>query len=659
MASEPALRKQYSFRGRDRHSRKSSPMTASAESLPPRKFWRYVAIVFSVLALILAGLSWYATTDAFQSRVRRRVVDEIERVTGGKVELGGFHTTPFRFRIEIRNLTIHGKEASSEIPYAHFDRLLARVKIISVLGAEVGFDSLVLEHPVIHIITYPDGTTNQPAPKIQRASTETPVEQLFALSIGRLEFRQGVAIWNEKQIPLDFEANDVSADMTYSLLHRRYDTNVLLGRAATRYKDYRPASWTCEAHFYLYRDSVEIRSLKASSGRSKLILDGNIENFRNPRLQGKYDLSIDLQEAGAISHSPALRRGTLHATGEGQWSAADFKTDGKVAVKELEFSNGNVNLHGASLDAAYAFTPKRLLVSKIDGRVLGGSASGDLDVVNWLSEPAARSTKATKEARADEQQKGAIRLRLKDLSTAVVASMFSSRSRSLNRLNLAGSTSGTVEGRWTGSPKNIEPVFALDLTPPARLNPGQMPLSGRARGAYRAASGELEISELSLNTRATQVRADGSLASNAALRIGITTTDLFEWKPVLELLGHPEHIPVVLHGKAIFNGVASGKLDNPSLGGNLQAQDFDSVVPATERSPKRFIHWDSLTTDVQLSRQAVSARNGTLHHGETQIRFDVTANLDRGEFSPSSPFNARVTMRNADASEILALAGYD
>src|SRR5581483_10212253 len=120
----------------------------------------------------------------------------------------------------------------------------------------VGFDSLVLEHPVIHIITYPDGTTHQPAPKIQRASTETPVEQLFALSIGRLEFRQGVAIWNEKQIPLDFEANDVSADMTYSLLHRRYDTNVLLGRAATRYKDYRPASWTCEAHFYLYRDSV-------------------------------------------------------------------------------------------------------------------------------------------------------------------------------------------------------------------------------------------------------------------------------------------------------------------------------------------------------------------------------------------------------------------
>src|SRR5438874_2029200 len=158
-------------------------MTAEAENLPPRKFWRYLLVLLGVCALTLAGLAWYATTNAFQARVRRRVVDEIERVTGGRVDLGGFHTTPFRFRVEIRNLTIHGNEGPTEIPYAHFDRLLAQVKIISVLGAEVGFDSLVLEHPVIHIITYPDGTTNQPQPKVERASNETQVEQLFALSI--------------------------------------------------------------------------------------------------------------------------------------------------------------------------------------------------------------------------------------------------------------------------------------------------------------------------------------------------------------------------------------------------------------------------------------------------------------------------------------------
>lgn len=633
-------------------------MTEEAAPPRPRKFWRYSVVLFGVFILTLAGISWYATTDAFQARVRRRVVDEIERVTGGRVELGGFHTTPFRFRVEIRNLTIHGKEAPSEIPYAHFDRLLAQVKIISVLGAEVGFDSLVLEHPVIHIITYPDGTTNQPEPKVERASTETPVEQIFALSIGRLEFRQGVAIWNEKKIPLDFDVNDVSADMTYSLLHRRYDANVLLGKASTRYKDFRPTAWTCEAHFYLYSDSVEIRSVSATSGHSRLTASGKIQNFRDPTAQGKYDIILDLQEAGAIAHDPALRKGTVQTSGEGQWSAADFKSEGKLLLRELQYNTDTVNLRDATLSASYAVTPLRLTVSQIDARVLGGSAVGDLDVVNWQASPVAKSAKAVKGVRAEEQ-KGNVRLRFKDFSTAVIASVFSTRSRPLNRLNLAGLASGTVEGRWTGKPQNVEPVFALDFTPPARLGSGQLPLSGRARGSYRPGAGELEISELALNTRATQFRASGSLSSAASLRVGVTTTDLSEWQNTLALLGHPQHLPVILHGHAAFNGSASGKLINPSLAGNLQAQDFDFIVPATERSPEREIHWDSLAADVQASRQAFSARNGSLHHGDTSIRFDVTANFDHGEFSPTSQYTARVNMREADASEILALAGYD
>src|SRR5581483_43474 len=145
-------------------------------------------------------------------------------------------------------------------------------------------------------------------------------------------------------------------------------------------------------------------------------------------------------------------------------------------------------------------------------------------------------------------------------------------------------------------------------------------------GSYRPGPAELEISELALNTRATQIRAIGTLSSTASLRLGLTTTDLSEWQNALALLGHPERLPVILHGHATFNGSASGKLTNPSLVGNLQIQNFDSIVPATGRSPERQIHWDSLATDVQASRQAFSARNGTLHHGDTSIRFDVTAN---------------------------------
>ena len=148
-----------------------------------RRLRNYLLLAGLVALLLLGALSWYATTDSFQALVRRRVVAELERVTGGHVDLGGIHTIPFRFQVDIRDLTIHGRESAGEVPYAHVDRLVARVKLISTLGAEFGFSSLVLDRPVVHIVVYPDGTTNQPKPKLKGMSTRTSIEQLFSLSI--------------------------------------------------------------------------------------------------------------------------------------------------------------------------------------------------------------------------------------------------------------------------------------------------------------------------------------------------------------------------------------------------------------------------------------------------------------------------------------------
>ena len=114
--------------------------------------------LFSLIAFSLLG--WYVTTDSFQQMVRRRVVSSVEKIVGGRVELGELHTTPFRLRVDARNLTIHGREAPDQVPFLHVDRLEAEMKIISLLSTTVGLHSLVLDRPVVHIIDYPDGTTN-------------------------------------------------------------------------------------------------------------------------------------------------------------------------------------------------------------------------------------------------------------------------------------------------------------------------------------------------------------------------------------------------------------------------------------------------------------------------------------------------------------------
>src|ERR1700733_9738876 len=109
------------------------------------KFWRSfrnsVLLAGLAILIVLGAGAWYVTTDSFQSLVRRRVVAELERVTGGQGNLGSIHTIPFRFQVEMRDLTIRGRESAGDVPYVHVDHIVARVKVISTLGAEFGFSS--------------------------------------------------------------------------------------------------------------------------------------------------------------------------------------------------------------------------------------------------------------------------------------------------------------------------------------------------------------------------------------------------------------------------------------------------------------------------------------------------------------------------------------
>src|SRR5882724_11587000 len=145
-----------------------------------RKLLKYLLWLLLAGLLLVIGVGWYSTTESFQGLVRERLIATLERMTGGRVELGSIHTVPFHFLVEVRDLTIHGREQPGEIPYAHVSSLMAQIKILSLLRTEIGLNYVVLDHPVIHIILYSDGTTNQPEPIAKQVSQERPVERLFA-----------------------------------------------------------------------------------------------------------------------------------------------------------------------------------------------------------------------------------------------------------------------------------------------------------------------------------------------------------------------------------------------------------------------------------------------------------------------------------------------
>jgi translocation and assembly module TamB len=630
-------------------------MSESAAMPRRRKIWKYLLWLVVASLVLSAGLGWYSTTDSFQNLVRQHLIATLEQITGGRVELGSIHTVPFHLQVEVRNLTIHGREQPEEVPYAHVNSLIAQVKTWSILRSEIGLNYVILDHPVIHIILYPDGTTNQPEPRLRKVLQEKPIEHLFALSINRIEVRHGEVLWGDQQIPLDFAASNVAADLRYSLFRSTYDGNVLLGKADTLFKSYRPIAWTAEAHFTLSRNRVQVRSLKATSGRSHVQIKGQLENFSHPRIEAEYDLSLDLAEAAAIARRPEVRRGSLLLTGHGTWSAQDFSSIGKVLMSNLDWRDYPVGVHNASFGAQYALSPKRLIVSQIQGRVFNGNVSGDADVAQWLNP---QSTGRNAKGKELEKQTGTVRIRFKDMSAYEIASAFSTPSRPFHRIKLAGEAGGTIDAHWKGSPRNADAQFIADVVPPANTANAQYPLTAHLQGTYRAGPGELQFDQLTAATRATQVRASGAFSSTAALKLSVTTTDLSEWQPVLAAAGYTGPIPVKLRGRASFNGTAMGKLSQITIAGNLQSQDFETLIPATSQTSEKMIHWDSLRADVQLSPSVFALRNGTLSRDLGSLKFNLHLGLDQRQFTDTSPFQAQVDAENADLTELLALAGY-
>jgi translocation and assembly module TamB len=628
-------------------------MSSSADTPRRRWFRKYLLIAVAAALALLVALAWYATTESFQAMVRHRLVAELQRVTGGRVELGSFHTVPFRFQVDVRNLTIHGREQADDIPYAHIDRLLAHVKLISVLGAEFGFDSLLLDRPVLHIIVYPDGSTNQPWPKSTGVDSRTQLDRLFSLSVNRLEVHQGELLWNDHKIPLDFNANDVSASMYYSLLHRRYDGTLLVGKIDTKFDNFRPLAWTTEAHFEFGEDSLRLNSLKAISRRSHLQASGRMVDFREPSWVGDYDLTIDMADLGAIARVPQMQRGTVQASGRGSWSKRAFSTTGTLQAKDLNWRDESFRLQASSLTSQFTINPQRLALSDIKAQVFAGEVNGDAQVINW------RNPLVTAKADRGSEERGSVRLRAKDLSVQEIAVALSSAGRPLRQMNLAGDASGAIETSWKGSPHNADSKISLDVIAPDHVRPDQLPLNAHAQAIYRMAPAELEVSEFSASTRATQVRASGTLSTHAALSFSVATTNFGEWEDVLAALGYQEGFPFTMRGRAALNGIATGRLSEIDLAGKLQSQNFQVVIPASSNTPRREIRWDSLASDVQLSPHGFVAHNGTLHHGNAVIRFEVNAGLDQRQFTESSPFTATLQMHDADAAEVLAIAGYN
>src|SRR5438270_13747477 len=137
----------------------------SATPRKRRKLRRFVIFTFLALVVMAIGLLIYLNSASFREAVRQRVIAELRQMTGGRVEVESFTWNLSTLHFEALNVTIHGREAAGEVPYAHADRIGVDVKIVSFFTRKISLENAAIDGFVLHLMIYPDGTTNQPSPQ--------------------------------------------------------------------------------------------------------------------------------------------------------------------------------------------------------------------------------------------------------------------------------------------------------------------------------------------------------------------------------------------------------------------------------------------------------------------------------------------------------------
>ena len=427
--------------------------------------WKAGAGFLLLLLLVAGGLLFYASTAHFSNLVRMKVISVLQDATGGRVELQAFRWNVRHLTVEVDGLTIHGLEGPGELPYAHIDRLYARAKILSFFDARLGLDYLEVDRPSVHLIVYPDGSTNQPKPKAAANSGTSANRTIFDLKAARVEVRDGMALLNQRAIPFQLAANNLGVVITYAPASDHYlgeatcsDITAQQGTAAVIHSK---LDLSAEAG----RDTVDLKALNFTTGKTTLHAFGALAHFANPLWKGTAAGTVDLAEVTALGAVDGFKRGSveLNLTGQGSESSP-FVVDGTANIINAAYAIEYFWIDGLNATTRLHITPDEISLADLVGRPRqGGIVNAALRYQNWMA-PAPPPSRTPRRPQPATMPIMSIRARVHGVRLSTV--LESVMEKQYRELGFDTTGEGTVNIDWTGSPDDLTVAAVLAMSPP-------------------------------------------------------------------------------------------------------------------------------------------------------------------------------------------------
>jgi translocation and assembly module TamB len=634
-----------------------------------------------VLAVVVAFFL-IIQTGWFRHTVEQQIVTSTERATGGTAQVGGFSFRWQNLKATIHNFTIHGTEPAGSPPLFHAKTIVVGLNLRSPLTGFVNISSLAVDTPEIHVLIFPDGRTNIPAPKT--ASKTSTLETIVNLAVGRFDLSNGSITVADRKTSFSARGENLRAHLDYNRANPGYQGNIAMAPLFLQKDKNPPVRADVNLPVTIRKDLLALNNARVTTPGSVLTITAQMEHMASPNGRASVVGRVNLSE---LNRAAGLRLPlqTKRSPQDLQANVTLVMKHGVIGVEKSRLVLGNSTVDLSSFTPGKNAEPAefraRLDLSQL-GPLFGLPAQPRGTIFangDFAFRPSGYELHAAVEARDLSVVEGGRRISGIDLVTRATAVP--------GRIELAGLRGDAMGGVFAGSatianlrqfrlagtlehldldraahvftPAHIG--YAGSLSGPVlvqgdlrqlasvegqanfRIAPGRrgVPLSGRLNLSYNGRTGMVTVAPSRLVLPHSSVTLAGSLGRTIQVRL--VSRDLADFRP----LASP---PVTIDKGGVLKveATVTGSLKAPRIAGQAAMTNF-----RVDQRP--FEHFSGA---FDATRSGVAVTNAVLTRGTLNAHFDASVGLRDWKPLPTEPLRVDATLRNGDVADALALAGY-
>ncbi|HUK15803.1 MAG TPA: translocation/assembly module TamB domain-containing protein, partial [Bryobacteraceae bacterium] len=547
---------------------------------------------------------------------------------------------------------------------------------------------LLVDTPEANLIVFPDGHTNIPAPKIKHPSDKSGLETIVDLAIGHFDLRNGTVTFAERKSDLNISGENLRAQLGYNAVHPSYTGEIDIAPLHARLGNNPAEDANIKLPLYLEKDKITLTAAELSTSESHIVISGEMDHLaaphasahvnaqvaldevrrvaglsakldtrRGPRVmnadvtasldpqhiriqsarvslgqsnleasgtlkdpngQGAVEFrsTLALNELGRLLEVSAQPEGTVQVGGSASLASNEYRVTANVAGRGLGFREGETRLSGIELASSVTADPRRIALGGLRLTALGGSFGGSAEIEN-----------------------------LREFRLEGKLSHFAIEPMARTLLHRGVGYAGAISGPLAASGDFKRPA-ALAARANLTIEPGggasgDVPVAGRLNVNYSGAAGTVALDRSYLTLPHTRLDLAGTLGRQVDVRL--VSRDLADdLRPVAAV-----PIKFTGNGAASVNATVTGSLGAPSIAGQIGLTNF-----AVEGRP-----FTSLSAHVAATPAGASLANASLTRGPLQMQFSASVGLRDWKPEPFEPLKVDATVRNADARDLLVLAG--